>query len=123
VDSSVPAVKVGFAGGHVPQEQSARLESLADPQPHGSGFGFFVIEGGNQAIVLDGMYIKNAIVRNARIIYNGAAVRLESVYFVNCTFRFPLFEKVHLDVQKPLRNLSDAILHATAVNYSSVAPA
>ncbi len=122
VDSHVPAVRVGFAGGHIPQEQSARLESLTDPQPHGSGFGFFVVEGGNQAIVLDGMYIKNAIVRNARIIYNGAPVRLENVYFVNCTFRFPLIEKFHLDHQ-PVRDLSDAILKATAVNYSIVAPA
>ena len=125
VDGRIPAVIVGFAGGHVPQEQSARLESLTDPQTHGSGFGFFVIEGGNEAVVLDGMYMKNVIVRNARIIYNGAPVRLENVYFVNCTFRFPLTEQLHLDrqIQGPVRKLSDAILEATAVNYSTVAPA
>jgi hypothetical protein len=28
------AVSVGFAGGHVPQEQSARLEELSDPRSH-----------------------------------------------------------------------------------------
>jgi hypothetical protein len=123
VDSHVPAVRVGFAGGHVPQEQSARLELLTDPQPHGSGFGFFVVEGGNQAIVLDGMHMKNVIVRNARIIYNGAPVRLETVYFVNCTFRFPLFEQFHLAPQGPIRNLSDAILESTAVNFSTTIPA
>jgi hypothetical protein len=123
VDSHIPAVEVGYAGGHVPQEQSARLESLTNPQPHGSGFRFFIIEGGNEAIVLDGMYMKNVIVRNARIIYNGAPVRLENVYFVNCTFRFPLFEEFHLRPQGPVRNLSNAILQATAVNYSTVAPA
>jgi hypothetical protein len=118
---NIPALKVGFAGGHVPQDQSARLELLTNPHPHGSGFGFFVIEGGNDALVLDGMYMKNVIVRNARVIYNGASVRLENVYFVNCKFRFPLFEKFKIE-QKPVRGLSDAILEAVAVNFSTVSP-
>lgn len=123
INDNIPAVKVSFAGGHIPQEQSARLEFLTNPQPHGSGFGFFVIDGGNEAIVLDGAYMKNVIVRNARIVYNGASVRLENVYFVNCTFRFPLIEQFHPDRQKPVRHLSDAILQATAVNFSTIAPA
>jgi len=119
-NANIPAVIVGTAGGHIPQEQSARLETLTDANPHGSGFGLIVVEGGNEAIDLDGMYMKNVIVRNARIIYNGAPIRLEDVYFVNCTFRFPLFEVFHLE---PIRSLTDAILGATAVNFSTVAPA
>jgi hypothetical protein len=122
VNGNVPAVIVGFAGGHVPEERSARMEFLTNHHPHGSGFGFFIVEGGNEAIVLDGMYMKNVIVRNARIIYNGAHVKLENIYFVNCTFRFPLFDKFHLQ-QEPVRSLSDAILEATAVNFSTVSPA
>jgi hypothetical protein len=98
---------------------SASWTSPTNTNSHGSGFGFIVIEGGNEAIDLDGMYMKNVIVRNARIIYNGAPVRLENVYFVNCTFRFPLDRQI----QGPVRKLSDAILQATAVNYSTVAPA
>jgi hypothetical protein len=78
-NSHIPAAIVGTAGGHVPQEQSARLETLTDGNPRGSGFGFIVVEGGNQSVVLDGTNIKNVIVRNARIIYNGAPVRLENV--------------------------------------------
>jgi hypothetical protein len=65
---NVPAAKVGFAGGHVLLEQSARMELLTNPRPHGSEFGFIVVEGGTDAVVLDGMYMKNVIVRNARII-------------------------------------------------------
>jgi len=116
------AVAVGLAGGHVPEEQSARLEDLSDPRSHGSGFGFFIIDGGDEAIVLDGMYMKNVIVRNARIIYNGAPVKLENVYFVNCKFQFPLLGKVP-SLQTPERKLSDAILEATAVNFTTVSPA
>jgi hypothetical protein len=122
-NNRVPAAVIGTAGGHVPQEQSARLETLTAANPRGSGFGFIVVEGGNQAVVLDGMYMKNVIVRNARIIYNGAPIKFENVYFVNCTFRFPLIEQFHLDRQGPVRNLSHAILEATAVNFSTVAPA
>lgn len=117
-NKSIPAVIVGTAGGHVSKEQSARLEWLTAANPHGSGFGFIVMEGGNEAIVLDGMYMKNVIVRNARVIYNGAPVRLENVYFVNCTFRYPLLEKLPLELQNPVRNLSDAILEAASVNFS-----
>jgi hypothetical protein len=32
------------------------------------------------------MYIRNAIVKNARISFESGAARLENVYFVNCTF-------------------------------------
>jgi hypothetical protein len=123
---------VSFAGGHVPQEQSARLEFLTHPHLHGSGFGFFVIEGGDEAIVLDGMYIKNGIVRNARIIYNGAPMRLENVYFVNCSFRFPLPQRIvdpklgtYMEFPKhaePVRAFGNAILQATAVNLSTTTP-
>lgn len=116
------AVAVAFAGGHVPEDQSARLEDLSDPRSHGSGFGFFIIDGGDEAIVLDGMYMKNVIVRNARIIYHGAPVKLENVYFVNCKFQFPLLGKVP-SLQTPERKLSVAILQATAVNFTTASPA
>ena len=78
--------QVYFAGGYASGEQSARLERLDSPQPEGSEFAFFIIEGGGDAIILDGEYMKNVIVRGADIEYNGGPVVLENVYFVNCTF-------------------------------------
>src|SRR5882672_2570564 len=47
------ALGVYFAGGHATPEKSARLEFLSNPQPEGSEFAFFVIEGGMHALVLD----------------------------------------------------------------------
>jgi hypothetical protein len=41
-----------------------------------------------QTTRLDGMRLKNIILRNAHIVYNGRSVNLENVYFVNCTFEF-----------------------------------
>jgi hypothetical protein len=109
---------VGFlvanGGGHAPVEQSARLEQLDDPRPHGSGFGFFVVEGGIYGIQLDGMYMKNVIIRNAQVFYEGSATRLENVYFVNCTF--------HLTPGPPVRQLTEAILEAASVSFDTTKP-
>ena len=89
---------VYFAGGYVPPEQSARLDNLDNPQsinPHSesSGIGLFVLEGKADGIVLDHMYMKNVIVRNSDVYYEGGKTRLENVYFVNCEFHFELDRK------------------------------
>ena len=78
--------QVSFAGGYALPDKSARLETLANPQPEGSEFAFFVIEGGRDTIVLDGEYMRHVIIRNADVQYDGGPIRLEDVYFVNCTF-------------------------------------
>jgi len=80
------ALSVYFAGGHVGNDKAARLESLDQPQPEGSEFGLFVIEGGADTIGLDGEYMKNVIIRNANVAYSGGSLKLENVIFVNCTF-------------------------------------
>jgi hypothetical protein len=80
------AFQVSFAGGYALPDKSARLETLANPQPEGSEFAFFVIEGGLDTIVLDGEYMRHVIIRNADVQYDGGPIRLEDVYFVNCTF-------------------------------------
>ena len=107
---------VGFAGGHVPDQESARLETISKPRPHGSGFGFIVVEGGAGAIGLDNAYLKNVIVRNAHVMYSGGPTKLENVYFVNCTFTFPV---LRAQPQQRERQLSDAILEAVSVNFSN----
>ena len=105
------AARIYFAGGVASNEGSARLEPLASPQTVSSDTGLFVVDGGIDAIVLDGIHMKNVVVRNARITYNGGPVRLENVSFVNCTFSFTK--------NKPTFKLGDAILQATQVNFSN----
>ncbi len=107
---SVPLFEVFYAGGYVPRGESARLETLAKPQPEGSGIGTFLIEGGADFLVLDGMYMKNVIIRNARVIYEGGPVRLEHVYFVNCTFI--------LKRSRPTLDFGSAVLRAASTNFS-----
>ena len=40
----------------------------------------------NAQLDLDNMRIKNVIIRDSRIVYDGQPLELENVYFVNCTF-------------------------------------
>jgi len=78
--------QVSYAGGYAPSDKSARLETLTNPQPEGSEFAFYVLDGGLDTIVLDGEYMRHVIIRNADVQYGGGPIRLEDVYFVNCTF-------------------------------------
>jgi hypothetical protein len=78
--------QVLFAGGYASPDKSARLEALDQPQPTGSEFAFFIIDGRLDTIVLDGEFMKHVIIRNADVQYDGDRVRLEDVYFVNCIF-------------------------------------
>ncbi len=81
-----PVFQLLYVGGHAAPEESARLERLDSPQPVESGLKFFLIDGGHDTIVLDGEYMKNVIIRNADVKYDGGPVVLENVYFLNCTF-------------------------------------
>jgi hypothetical protein len=38
--------------------------------------------------VLDGEYMKNVVVRNAVVKYEGGPLKLENTHFGNCTFQF-----------------------------------
>lgn len=106
------SAEVFYAGGYVKPEDSARLESLSKPQNVSSKIGLFVVEGGIDGVSLDGMYMKNVIVRNAHVVYNGGPVRLENVTFVNCIFDFTK--------SKPTINLSNTLLQAASVSFSAV---
>jgi hypothetical protein len=81
-----PAFQVSFAGGYASGDKSARLEQLNSPQPEGSEFAYFIIDGGRATIGLDGAYMRNVIVRSCDVSYAGGRVRLENVWFINCTF-------------------------------------
>jgi hypothetical protein len=84
----VRAFSVFFAGGYVSPQNSARLESFGNPQSESSGIGVFVIDGGADIVGLDGTYMKNVIIRNSEVEYDGGPVSLENVSFVNCKFHF-----------------------------------
>jgi hypothetical protein len=49
-----------------------------------SGPAYLMLDGGT--ISLDGMVMKRIIIQNARVVYDGGALSLTNVYFVNCTF-------------------------------------
>ena len=84
----VVAARVTEIFGPVAAEDSARIESLDKPQVEGSGVRYLVVQGITDIIVLDGEYLKNAVIRDSVVEYRGGAVRLQNVYFINCTFRF-----------------------------------
>ncbi|HXP80272.1 MAG TPA: hypothetical protein VN976_10235 [Verrucomicrobiae bacterium] len=107
------ALKVSYAGGYATGDKSARLEFLNNPQPEGSEFAFVIIDGGMDALVLDGMFMKNVIIRNSVVVYSGGPAVLQNVYFVNCTFKkdFPL-TPAGLD-------LGIKLLSAASVNFDS----
>jgi hypothetical protein len=73
---------------------SARLEPIVQPQAHGTGFQYLVVDDSTDTIVLDGMYAKNVIFQNMTFWYNNGPIKLDGVYFVNCRFvEFPDNEK------------------------------
>ncbi len=110
------AFQVSFAGGHESSEKSARLESLDKPQSEGSEFAFYIVDGALDTIVLDRAYMKHVVIRNADVQYDGGPIRLEDVYFVNCTFhsRFKLTPRTI--------NLSRQLLASAAVTFPEGQP-
>jgi hypothetical protein len=89
------------------------LEPLEAAQAAPSEIGLFVVEGGTDSIVLDGMYMKNVVLRNAKVIYEGGPVRLENVYFIKCSFTFASTPTVLA--------FEEAVLQTASVNFSIAA--
>jgi hypothetical protein len=108
-----PAFSVFFAGGYARGDKSARLEQLSNPQPEGSEFAYFIIDGGNATIGLDGEYMKNVIIRNCDVSYAGGPVMLENVWFINCTFH------AYGRLVPAAKELGNAILAHPPVTFST----
>jgi hypothetical protein len=107
-----PVFQLLYVGGPAAPGESARLERLDNPQPVDSGLKFFLIDGGHDAIVLDGEYMKNVIIRNADVKYDGGPVVLENVYFINCTF-------VSFRLTPNSRHLSEALLASVPTAFKA----
>lgn len=108
---SVPA-EIWLAG-NAPPETAAKTEPLDNPYPVSSDAQFIIFDWKRPdvALLLDDMYLKNVIVRNARINYSGGPARLDNVYFVNCTFE--ILQQPHgQEFAKALLDTSSITFHA-----------
>lgn len=93
----------GSVGGEVPIDRAASVHPLDLPSPDQgkkSGGEVFLLEGG--AISLDGMYMRNVVLRGTTVVYQGGPVVLSNVIFVNCTFTF--------DNKTATRTLAEAVV-------------
>jgi hypothetical protein len=97
--------------GRTQENDAARFEEIDGPTG-GCGFQFIVFQmsRADNELSLDGMYLKNVIIKDTRISYKSGALKLENVYFVNCTFDF----KPAL----PARNLALAILNSSSITLA-----
>jgi hypothetical protein len=78
--------KLATSKGRIPVNLSARLEPIGQPQKQDGpdGPASLLLMGG--AVVLDGMYGRHVIFKDAEIHYNGGPVILDQVAFIDCRF-------------------------------------
>ncbi len=99
------------------------------------GAAFIVLEG--DELILDGLEMKNVILRNVNIRYYGSRVVMENVYFVNCTFTFPPqsrmptqlkellkersipIERPNIELQVNRQLLADKILESPSITFTA----
>ena len=100
----MPVVNAGFVhthyditavDGHVPSTEhlgkapianAAKLEHIDKPNNAGYEFGDQWVLVANGSVSIDGMRMKNVILANVEVYYDGGPLVLDNVYFVNCTF-------------------------------------
>lgn len=126
------------AYGLVPSDQAAVVNFIGEhlnlERPMGAAF--VLLEG--DEVILDGLEMKNVVLRNVSIRYYGSRVLMENVYFVNCTFTFPpqsemspklkaLLKERNIEVEQPLQFrlhvnrellLADKILESPSVTFT-----
>jgi len=91
-------VNLSWPNELVPIAQAAIYQPISGlPQPppiavlsQTEGHPFVLVQtvGETGKIILDGMHLKNVILRGVHIKFDGQPLILENVYFVNCTFEF-----------------------------------
>jgi hypothetical protein len=70
----------------VPREFAAQYQSIGKDRNEGKPecSAVFVLTGGGTS--LDGMQLRNVVLQNVHIVYQGGPVLIKNVYFINCTF-------------------------------------
>lgn len=105
------SVIVSFAG-EASSDNSAQIGELSKMETATPGSAYIVINASPQAvIIIDGLYLKNVIVTNATVEYDGGPSRLKNVYFVNCEFVSPLTPNG--------RDLGKTILTSASTTFST----
>jgi hypothetical protein len=100
------------AAGNAPPDKAALLETLQTFNVARSGPALLIVEvQENDAMVLDGAYIRNVIIRNTPVRYSGGPLVLDNVYFVNCSFEFV--------PETNTRQLADVILTSAATTFKT----
>jgi len=69
----------------VPGNQAFVYQKLDNKKTLAYGHPFLHVTGTGE-VVLDGYQLRNVIFYGVKVDYNGGPIRLEKVYFVNCTF-------------------------------------
>jgi hypothetical protein len=117
--------------GIVPSAQSAVLNFIGEHLnlEHSTGAAFIVLQG--DELILDGLEMKNVILRNVSIRYYGGRVTMENVYFVNCTFTFPPPSTIPVELKQfqpiqpsaPFRGntqlFADRVLESPAITFGA----
>jgi hypothetical protein len=117
VGSGMPQkINVFWGSELVPSEESFRFERIGMKMKRDAVWHKSLLVRGEYgpintvAVKLDGYYLKNVILRDLRLSYQGGPVRLENVYFVNCTFDI----KPGLETEK----FALAMLGSNALSFS-----
>lgn len=104
---------LAFHYGSVPISQAARFNRIGTNRNANLPTGDAFLEVDNATgILLDGMEIRNVIVRNSTVTYNGGPVILQNVYFINCTFQIVRNQKGQA--------ISANLLESSPVTYSTM---
>jgi hypothetical protein len=90
IDEMNKSQRIALFGSTASDEDAARMEEIAHPAKKGCGIKFILYEmlRPDNELLIDGLRLKNVIIRNTRVAYRGGPIQLENVYFVNCTFDF-----------------------------------
>lgn len=72
--------------GALPREQAAKLDLIGKDRNTDLQVGPALLVDVGGSIQLDKMHLKNVVLQNVHVIYEGGPLILENVYFINCTF-------------------------------------
>jgi hypothetical protein len=84
-----PPVTQAFVYGDVPRDQAAVYEHIGQDlnKNNPRGDAFLIVQA--KRVILDGMDIRNVVFENVHIVYGGGPLKMENIFFVNCTFELP----------------------------------
>ena len=98
-------------GAGAPPGKAAILDKISKPKKSGGNFEVYIIDAFGGTITLDDQRMRNVIINNAVIEYDGAQTALDNVYFLNCVFKIRYTPNG--------TNLSQDLLASTSTTFKS----